>query len=579
MSDETYQNELHFKSSSNILGIIKKFSATEKVVFGALVILAGITAIAMALRASDNFKVEVPAYGGTLKEGLVGLPRTINPVLAITDADRDIGALVYSGLMKYDGQKLLPDLATGYTVSTDGLTYDFRMRGDAHFQDGTPVTADDVEFTIQKIQDVTLKSPRRADWQNVSVKKISPNEIQFILKQPYSPFLANTVIGILPKHIWSSISDEQFIFSQYNVDPIGSGPYKVDSIGKDGSGIPTEYKLSSWDDYYSRKPYISTIIFSLFADSDKAFAAIDQGSIDSLAAVPSDEAAKLASDEAQAYIVLSSPLPRIFSAFFNQNQAKVLADKNVRTALGMVVDRSLIIQNVLLGYGSPLTGPLPPGMFSSSSDTVATGTIGTAKALLENNGWKQDATGVYVRKAAKNASTTLAFSIYTADSDDLRKTAQILANAWNALGAKVDVKTFSSSDLYQNVIRPRKYDVLLFGQQIGRDRDLYAFWHSSQMNAPGLNVAMYANAKVDKVLEDIRSTNDDGKRTADYAALDQLITADDPAIFLYAPDFTYVVPKDLKGIVLNTVTVPSDRFDNIADWYLNTEKVWKIFTK
>jgi len=206
VSESDLQSELSFKSSSSILNIIKRFSATEKVIFGVLVILAGITAIVMAVRASDIFKVEVPAYGGTLKEGLIGLPRTINPILSITDVDRDIGALVYSGLMKYDGDNLVPDLALSYSISPDGLTYDFKLRPDARFQDGTAVTADDIEFTITKIQDLVLKSPHRADWVNVAVNKISSTEIQFILKQPYSPFLSNTTIDSFSANITSNLS-------------------------------------------------------------------------------------------------------------------------------------------------------------------------------------------------------------------------------------------------------------------------------------------------------------------------------------------------------------------------------------
>ncbi len=544
----------------------------------------------MAVRASDIFKVEVPAYGGTLKEGLIGLPRTINPILSITDVDRDIGALVYSGLMKYDGDNLVPDLALSYSISPDGLTYDFKLRPDARFQDGTAVTADDIEFTITKIQDLVLKSPHRADWVNVAVNKISSTEIQFILKQPYSPFLSNTTIGILPKAIWSSVTDDQFIFSQYNIQPIGSGPYKVSSIARDSTGIPSEYRLSTWSGYYGKKPYISTIVFTLYSDSEKALDAIDSGSIDSLAAIASDQAAKLASNSAESYTVLSAPLPRIFSAFFNQSQSKVLADRNVRQALSMVVDRNDIIQNSLSGYGVALNGPLPPSIaadpaiqnpisLSSISDSASTtANISAAESLLEDNGWQKDANGIYFKKISKTASTTLDFTIYTADSSDLIKTADMLRDAWNAMGAKVDIKTFSASDLYQNVIRPRKYDVLLFGQQIGKDRDLYAFWHSSQIAAPGLNVAMYANIKVDKMLEDIRSTSDDSKRSTDYIQLNQLINADMPAIFLYAPDFTYVVPKSLKGVTLNPITVPSDRWNSVANWYVNTEKVWKVFT-
>ncbi len=576
---ETPPKELRFKASDSILGYIRRFSSTEKAIFGAFVIVAIVTVAIMAAKLNSYFMTQIPGYGGELREGEVGLPRTINPILAITDADRDIASLTYSGLMKWNDGKLVPDIAKSIAISQDGLTYDFKLRDAVSFQDGTPLTADDVAFTIQKIQDPVLKSPRRADWANVTVTVVSPKEIRFALRQAYSPFLANTTIGILPQHIWSSVNDDQFIFSQYNTDPIGSGPYKVSSVSHDSGGIPTVYRLSTWGGYYGHEPYISDVSFTFFADSDKALSALDSGEIDSLSAVSSSDAARLASDTAQPYRVMETALPRVFGVFFNQSQAPVLADKTVRQALDMSVDRTNIVQKVLSGYGEPTQGPLPADMVPAKVANPRADIAG-AQALLEKNGWKKDpSTGVYAKKNSKNAMQTLSFDIYTSDTPDLKETAELVRKSWNDLGAQVDVKVFNSSDLYQNVIRTRKYDALLFGELIGKDRDAFAFWDSSQRSAPGLNVALYANSKVDALLDDIRGTSNEAARSAKYADLDRLIRADIPAVFLYSPDFIYVVPKALRGIKLQGITVTSDRFNSISSWYVTLESVWKIFTK
>src|SRR5262249_14203171 len=158
-----------------------------------------------------QFLVQVPAEGGDLREGLIGLPRTLNPVLAVSDTDHDISALVYSGLTKHLGNgSVEPDLAKSYAVSTDGLTYTFTLGDNFRFQDGSPLTADDVAFTIEKIQDPALKSPHAADWANVTVTVQSPTVIQFALKQAYAPFITDTTVGILPKHIWGSVTDDVF---------------------------------------------------------------------------------------------------------------------------------------------------------------------------------------------------------------------------------------------------------------------------------------------------------------------------------------------------------------------------------
>ena len=577
MNEEQTPKEFGFKKSPKIINYIRQFSATEKAIFGVFVIAAIVATFVMAGKINAHFMTQIPASGGELREGVIGLPRSINPVLAITDVDRDISSLVYSGLLKWSNGKLVPDLAKSYKVSDDGLTYSFILRDDVHFQDGTPLTADDVAFTIQKIQDTVLKSPRKLDWANVTVQVVAPTEIHFVLKQAYSPFLTNATIGILPKHIWNTVNDDQFIFSQYNIEPVGSGPYKIDSVKTDSASIPTSYKLSTWSNYYDKVPYLSTISFTFFGDEDKALSAIDNGTIDSLATVGATEAAKLATDKAASYTVLQSPLPRIFGVFFNQNQAPVLADKVVRMALDMSVDRKSIVDKVLSGYGMPTDEPLPSAIVDDVDATVKSPDIAGAQALLEKNGWKKDASGIYAKTNAKKAVQTISFDIYTADTPDLKQAAEMVKASWEMMGAQVDLRVFNASDLYQNVIRTRKYDALLFGELIGKDRDLYAFWHSSQIKAPGLNVAMYANSKVDKLLEDIRTTSDDDMRASKYTQFEDLLTADLPAVFLYSPNFIYVVPKTLNGINLRDITIPSDRWNSVSSWYLTTENVWKFF--
>ncbi len=577
-------SEFRLKRGSHILDYLSRFSSTEKAIFGILAVAAGLSALLLSYRVSAMFMTEVPKTGGELREGEIGLPRTVNPVLSVSDTDRDISALVYAGLVRYDNGDIVPDMAKSWTVSGDGLTYDFILKPGAAFQDGSALTADDVVFTIEKIQDPALKSPHQADWANVTMKAVSPSEIQFTLKQPYSGFLANASVGILPKHIWGTVSDDQFIFSQYNTDPIGSGPYRVSSIYRDSGGIPTSYKLSLWNGYAGQSPHIGAISFQFFVNEDKALTALDNGSIDSLPSVDPSEAARLVSNAAEGYSVMTSPLPRIFGVFFNQSQSAVLADPVVRSALDMATDRAAIVKSVLHGYGVADHGPLPAGLAAdiglSTAAATDTADLSSARTLLEKNGWRKNSSGVYEKKSAKakTASTTLSFDIYTSDSPDLVAAANLLKGQWGALGAQIDVQVFDQADLYQNVIRARKYDALLFGEQIGKDRDLYAFWHSSQRNAPGLNVAMYANSKADAVLADIRESASTTVEAADYAKLDSLIRADLPAIFLYSPDFIYAVPKSLRGIELSSIVVPSDRWGSESSWYVETEKIWSALT-
>jgi peptide/nickel transport system substrate-binding protein len=154
----------------------------------------------------------------------------------------------------------------------------------------------------------------------------------------------------------------------------------------------------------------------------------------------------------------------------------------------------------------------------------------------------------------------------------------MVRDAWNKLGAVVTLSVLPASDLYQNIIKPRDYDALLFGEAVAKGSDLYAFWHSSQRNAPGLNIAEYTNSKADKILESLRTATSTADMQASYAKLRSMIATDDPAIFLYSPQFIYAMPKALQDVTIGTVTTPSDRFATIANWYMSTERVWNIFT-
>ena len=157
------------------------------------------------------------------------------------------------------------------------------------------------------------------------------------------------------------------------------------------------------------------------------------------------------------------------------------------------------------------------------------------------------------------------------------RSAELIKEDLASIGISVNIKTFEIGNLNQSVIRPRKYDALFFGQIINNESDLFAFWHSSQRKDPGLNVAMYTNAKVDKILEEAFITIDEEERIKKYIQFEDEIRKDMPAIFLYSPNFIYVVSKNLKGLEMNHIISPADRFSNIYSWYTKTDNVWKIF--
>jgi peptide/nickel transport system substrate-binding protein len=291
----------------------------------------------LLIQVHDSFLVEVPGFGGSFTEGVIGSPRFINPVLALSDTDKDLTSLIYSGLLKYseDGQ-LEADLADSFTVSPDGMEIDVIIKDNAYFHDNKKVTADDVIFTVNKILDPVIKSSKRANWEGVAVEKIAENEVKFILKKPYAPFLSALTLGILPEHIWKNVSSEEFPFSAANIDPVGSGPYKVEKVSKNSGGIPTSITLSSWGKYEAGRPKIKNITFKFFQNENDLVKAYSDKTIESAAGLSPLDAQHLAEDKNQ---VLETSLPRVFGVFFNQNVAPVFLNKEVREALDMTAPK------------------------------------------------------------------------------------------------------------------------------------------------------------------------------------------------------------------------------------------------
>lgn len=178
------------------------------------------------------------ASGGNYIEGVLGQPSRINPIYAVASGvDRDLTELIFSGLMKYDSQgKIIPDLAENYETKEEGKIYEVYLKERLFWQDGQPLTASDVIFTIKTIQNSDYKSPVVASWLGVEVEKISDSGIRFKLKKPYSSFLENLTQKIIPEHVWKDIPPQSFPLAIYNLKPIGSGSYKLKELNQDKQG-------------------------------------------------------------------------------------------------------------------------------------------------------------------------------------------------------------------------------------------------------------------------------------------------------------------------------------------------------
>ncbi len=543
---------------------IASLPPSDKLVVVALGVLVVALSLASVYQLERHFLVEVPSRGGSLTEGVLGSPRFVNPLLALSDADRDLSALTYAGLMGYgkDGE-LVSVLAEGYSISEDGKTYTFVLRDNARFSDGSPVTSEDVVFTVEKAQDPTLKSPELPNWANIQVEALDARTVQFTLPKAYAPFLMDTTLGILPAHLWRDITNEEFPFARAMSEPVGAGPYKVSNVLRNKNGVIERYELRANGHYALGEPYLSQLIFIFFSRDEDLQDAVARGRVESAHGVAKGN-------------ILQAPYSRVFGVFFNQNQNPLFARLEVRKALSLALDRKALVEETLGGLATPVYGPVPLGGAVPASITENGSGIEAAKTTLTSAGWEySDESGTWKHE---KEGLELRVTIKTSNVPELKVVAEKIKSDWAILGVPVSLELYEPSDLTQNVIRPRNYDALLFGMVVGRDNDLFAFWESSQRNDPGLNIAMYANKRVDDLLESIRAETDESIIARDLAEVNELIAKDFPAVFTHAPDFVYHIPENLRGVTLSGIASPTERLLNIRFWYRGTQLVWPGLT-
>jgi peptide/nickel transport system substrate-binding protein len=567
-----------FSIVDKIFSLIESRPTSDKLIMRVLFFLAIFSGIFFLYTVNKDHSAATPARGGVLSEGIVGIPRFVNPALAITRADQDTVALLYSGLLKIDTEgNLISDIAESISVSEDGKTYHVTLRKNRTFHDGKPITARDAIYTITLVQDSNLKSPLRGNWSDVVIEEINEYEFNIVLLEAYSPFMENFTLGIMPHHIWSTLPIEQLPFSQHNTEPIGSGPFSIKIVNRDTSGLISGYVLEPAKNR-PETPNLAAIELYFFQNETTLIDAFLAGKINATAYLPAARIKELVDLDIQ---VLTEPLPRIFGIFFNQNRSPALRDESARQALNIAVDRSKLITEVLYGYGVPTTKPILENITEvESSSTVADASthysVETAKEILLEGGWEQNEAGFW-EKEIDESTETLSLTIKTSNNELFDKTATIVAENWRALGVEVQVEQYEQTGLVQSVIRTRDFQALLFGLDMNRTQDLYPFWHSSQKDDPGLNVAQYTNIAVDRLLEKTRNSQDKAERLQLLSEVSTAINTETPAVFLFAPSMAYVIDAHIVTSPLTLLSKPADRFMNVASWYAKTEVLWPIF--
>lgn len=537
---------------------IKNLPLKERVAFygfGSLLILS----FGVLLIAGFVFRGKViPVPGGGYTEGVIGSPHYINPVLSPSnEVDRALVKLIYPSLLTpaSDGT-LVPMLAQSVSVKDSGKTYEFALKTNALWEDGEPIRARDVVFTIKRIQDERTASPLNRLWSGVSVEAAGENVVRFTLPRPYAFFLQNATLGILPAHIWEKISAQDMGASPYNRTPVGGGPYTLKATQGSG-GTVTGALLARNPSFFGKKPFIDFVMFRFYPDSDHLFQALQKKEVDS---IPITSLALYEKLTAESGITLHSfLLPRYFAVFLNAKENKALEQKNVRQALLLAIKKNTIISDVLKGQAQAVSSPISPALKNYYRPELAHDTYDPKRARL-------------LLSAAGFGKTPLHIELVVIDNDALLAVANRVVEDWKAVGVDATLRDVTLESVRNEILQKRSYQAFLFGQALALEPDPFSLWHSSQQAYPGFNLSSYSNDKLDKLLEELRETFDKGKQRELFANFQKTMENDLPALFLYSPYQIFAMRSTIQGVTPGVLSLPEDRFNQIAQWYVATKR-------
>lgn len=555
------------------LRVLKAFTLEEKVlsvVFMLAILFFGIKSYTLVINPAGVF-----AESGVYTEGIIStIPVLLNPLYVdFSQANRDVSSLVFSGLLKYDPKLggFVDDLAS-LKISEDKKEYVFTIKDNVLWHDERPFTADDVIFTYGFIQAETFQNPLlKANFLGVKIEQVGEKTVKFSLARPNSFFITNFNVGILPKHILGETVVTDLLNSKYNLQPIGTGPYKVAGPLQSSDDGKQRVVLNRFEGYYSTKPKINEVRFNVYPDEDSLLR--EKSSINILARV-SNALTELIYDTR--FKTINYALPQ-YNAVFLNTQSKVLKSTKVRIALLKSLDKDALVAK-LDNRGridTPLMGLNQKDWINTPDQKEANGALYDAGYQFKKDEKGQILAGEIYRKdkAGKELELTLIARAYdqgTAQNKEVQATLGTLVDSWTKIGVKTNLSYLSEIE-YLDAIRTKQYDMILAGQSMGYNLDTFPFWHSSQVKEDGLNLSNYRSFAADQEIEKIRETFDKDEKETRQKQLAKIISKEVPAIFLYRPNYLFLTDGKVQNINLDNLSFESDRFVNIADWCIGKD--------
>lgn len=518
-----------------------------------LILIISLTGIIHGYNGLDRMWLKnQPATGGIYREGLVGHVRLVNPLYIDNTATANVADLVFSKLIRQTGpERFVGDLAEKWDVSSDRRTYTFHLKPGVTWHDGVGFDASDVSFTFRLIQNPDTRSTAAGNWDGVTINDSDPQTVQFVLPASYNGFLSTlSQVGIVPKHVLADRQPKQLRIDQFNQRPIGTGPFKLDYLDISSNTIRVERNTS----YFAHAPYLDAIQLTQFDDAKSVAEAYAKRQLDGLSQV---DPASVKNLEAQSDLKIERyKLPSYVGAFYNTAHA-ALASPTIRQSLNKAIDRTDIVTRELHKEANVAQYPVQ-AQYAGFNDKALRVAYDPAAA-------KQELTGKITDK----------LKLVTVNTGLYPELAQKLAKEWADAGVQVEILSVDSYSLQQNYIRPRQYDILLYGQDLGGDSDVFSFWHSSQAADPGLNLSAYKNATADQLIEQARFAKDPAFRDSKYRDFVAVWSQDAPALLLYSPYYLYAHTTALTGLAAEHLTISTDRFYRVDQWAIKSKRVPK----
>lgn len=526
--------------------------------------------------------IQQPTQGGMVTEGLIGTPKWINPVLApLNPVDTDLSSLIFSGLFRSSGLVTDSDLAQSYQILDQGKTLEVRVREDARFHDGQPVTADDVVFTVNDaIKNPLWRSPLAKAFSSIEAIRVDDFTVQFkhastaLSIQEWRDLLT---VGILPAHRWTDANEGSPQLAEANSKPIGSGPYQFETFTRDAKGLILAYTLKAFPGYYGDHPFLQQRVFRFYADRHTAEQALESNQIEALAFLPWSSEEKLRITDGRASKI---ELPQVATIFLNTEDA-TLKPLAIRKALLLAVDRGELVTS--LGHGTPLQSTFP--FLESYATSSQLTNIDAARTLLNDARWMTEPeTGLrYLQPApvtirgraatttAFTTSTPLTISLIVPDQGDLVAVAEAVKRRWSLLGIQVSVETLERADILRRSLTDRTHQAVLYNIMAPSDNDLLPFWSADG----SLNLSQWSQPQVTNGLISASQATSTDALIAARQRVAEIMSAQVPAIFLLRPSYAYITPSSLKGTADIQILEPSARLYSTLRWYVDTNLRWK----